>query len=156
MWARRKVVKYIDGWQLLAKYPPLRNSERLVLQVDDKGLTVRSEITLRMIDLWAIKQDMARRQFYRFQGPHGRGKVDWRHRIPGYPIQIGFSSASNFEGILWYEIRMPVRPTVRVTGIDLLMDHNQRVEDYIKNMLWAPVTRVIRMNTLSRQRISTF
>lgn len=153
--ARRRVVKYIDEWKILAVYPPRWNSEQLTIDLSEEGITIRSSVVLRHINLRRIKDELLKRKFFRFKGPYNLGKVDWRRRIFQHPIWVGFSAASDFEGILWYEIHMPKRPNVKLLQQDLLFNHEQKFERFVKRSIWTPIAKTIRFATIPK-RISTF
>lgn len=155
MQARRKIVRYIDEWQMLSRFVLKRGGEKLVLDLSDTGLTIRSTITLRQTNLLEIRQELSDRLFYRFNGPYSVGKVDWKRKLPSYPISIGYSSANNFEGILWYEIVLATRPDVELLSTDLLFNNENRFEKFILQEMWHPLVRTIRFRTLGN-RISSF
>lgn len=151
MFARRKVVKYIDEWNILRRHVPRRSSEQFTVTKTEDGVVVRSSIVLRHIDLTRLKKEFVERMFFRFVGPYSVGKVDWRKRLTTYPIYIGFSSANNFEGVLWYEIHLnKSRATAPLLANDLLFDHDKQFERYIRETMWRPITKVIRFWTLPR------
>lgn len=134
---RRFLVKYLDEWSVLKK-PLAERLPPVTMKVKrtTNGFQLHGMLLLRSIDMVAIQQDLEKRLFIRYDGPYKVGKSDWHRKMPGYPLEIGFSAANDFEGYVWYTIHITTPPYVN----ELLdTDPDKAFAEFVVRRLWIPV-----------------
>jgi hypothetical protein len=134
----------------LGAYYIKREAPVLTIRRTALGFTLRSAIKVRNLDMVEIRKQLRERMFFRAGAPYHLGKANWIRKIPNYPILIGFSAASDFEGYLWYEIEVVGEPYFQLMGNEFLFKHEDHFKQFVRDTLWFPITRALKFWTLNR------